>query len=304
MPAVSEQQQKAAGLALAAKRGEIDPKTLTGAAKQMYESMTAKQLEEYAGTKHKGIPEKAAKGKAVTGPTVVQVGEKGKEYALLMPGSVVAPMGKGEKPTMTGGLKAILEQVFKSVPQGAQGGMSTIPLRGGSRSMWRQRSPAPRIERTPGTQGTPMPGYHPRAPIARSPVSGPYKTAETAGQPVPTPGGGAAGGGEVGAAGPNLPVEFMNIPFIRELFGGGGNSLLQQMVGTAEPFGPDVAMPNWQAMNYYDYMKKPGYVQDMLKAIASAFGMPEEQAIEQGRRATGLAYGSPLARGFVPGVRR
>lgn len=58
MPAKSESQQRAAGMALAAKRGEISPSKLKGAAKQMYYSMTAKQLEEFASTKHKGLPEK------------------------------------------------------------------------------------------------------------------------------------------------------------------------------------------------------------------------------------------------------
>lgn len=57
MPARSKAQQKAAGMALAAKRGEIDPETLKGAARQMYLSMTARQLEDYAATPRKGLPE-------------------------------------------------------------------------------------------------------------------------------------------------------------------------------------------------------------------------------------------------------
>ena len=40
MPAQSEEQRKAAGMALAAKRGKLDPKTLQGAAKQMFEGMS------------------------------------------------------------------------------------------------------------------------------------------------------------------------------------------------------------------------------------------------------------------------
>lgn len=60
-PAKSKQQQKAAGMALAAKRGEIDPSKLRGAARQMYESMTATQLKEFAETKRKGLPRKAKK---------------------------------------------------------------------------------------------------------------------------------------------------------------------------------------------------------------------------------------------------
>lgn len=48
MPAKSEKQRKAAGAALAAKRGERDPDTLRGASKQMYESMTEEKLAEMA----------------------------------------------------------------------------------------------------------------------------------------------------------------------------------------------------------------------------------------------------------------
>lgn len=48
MPAVSEEQQRAAGMALAAKRGEIPVSDLKGAAKDMYNSMTEAQLRELA----------------------------------------------------------------------------------------------------------------------------------------------------------------------------------------------------------------------------------------------------------------
>lgn len=58
MPAVSKAQQQAAGAALAAKRGEIPVSKLKGAALDMYNSMTIRQLEEIAGTKTKGLPEK------------------------------------------------------------------------------------------------------------------------------------------------------------------------------------------------------------------------------------------------------
>jgi len=62
-PAKSKQQQRAAGLALAAKRGEIPVSKLKGAAKGMYQSMTATQLKHYAGTPSKGLPAKRKKAK-------------------------------------------------------------------------------------------------------------------------------------------------------------------------------------------------------------------------------------------------
>lgn len=55
---VSINQQQAAGDALGAKRGETDPSELKGAAREMYDSMTEKQLRDFAKTEHKGLPEK------------------------------------------------------------------------------------------------------------------------------------------------------------------------------------------------------------------------------------------------------
>ncbi len=58
MPAKSQAQQKAAGAALAAKRGEMKVSELNGSSKKMYESMSEGELEDFAGTKRKGKPEK------------------------------------------------------------------------------------------------------------------------------------------------------------------------------------------------------------------------------------------------------
>lgn len=58
MPAKSKAQQKAAGAALAAKRGEISKSELKGASKEMYESMTESELEDFASTKRKNLPER------------------------------------------------------------------------------------------------------------------------------------------------------------------------------------------------------------------------------------------------------
>ncbi|WP_323801675.1 DUF3008 family protein [Parasphingorhabdus sp.] len=58
MPAQSKAQQRAAGAALSAKRGETRVGDLKGASKDMYDSMTEKELEDYASTDHDGLPEK------------------------------------------------------------------------------------------------------------------------------------------------------------------------------------------------------------------------------------------------------
>jgi len=57
MPAKSKAQQKAAGAALSAKRGDTPKSELKGASRQMEDSMSEKQLEELAATKRKGKPE-------------------------------------------------------------------------------------------------------------------------------------------------------------------------------------------------------------------------------------------------------
>lgn len=57
MPAKSAAQQKAAGAALSAKRGDTPKNKLKGASRSMAASMTEKQLEELAHTKRKGKPE-------------------------------------------------------------------------------------------------------------------------------------------------------------------------------------------------------------------------------------------------------
>ena len=57
MPAKSEAQQKAAGAALAAKRGEAPKAKLKGASREMLETMTEKELDELATVKRSKLPE-------------------------------------------------------------------------------------------------------------------------------------------------------------------------------------------------------------------------------------------------------
>jgi Protein of unknwon function (DUF3008) len=58
MPAKSKAQQKAAGAALSAKRGETKVRDLKGASNEMHTSMTERELEELASTDRKDLPEK------------------------------------------------------------------------------------------------------------------------------------------------------------------------------------------------------------------------------------------------------
>lgn len=61
MPAKSKAQQRAAGAALAAKRGETSKHDLKEPARSMAESMTEKELEELASTARSGKPEQVEK---------------------------------------------------------------------------------------------------------------------------------------------------------------------------------------------------------------------------------------------------
>ena len=58
MPAKSKAQQKAAGAALSAKRGDTPKSKLKGASRQMEASMSEDELEKFAKTKRKGLPAK------------------------------------------------------------------------------------------------------------------------------------------------------------------------------------------------------------------------------------------------------
>jgi hypothetical protein len=60
MPAKSAAQQKAAGAALSAKRGDTPKSKLKGASRHMAESMSEKELEKFASTRRKGKPEHVA----------------------------------------------------------------------------------------------------------------------------------------------------------------------------------------------------------------------------------------------------
>ncbi len=58
MPAESKAQQKAAGAALSAKRGDTPKSKLKGASKEMYGSMSKDELKDFAETKRKNLPNK------------------------------------------------------------------------------------------------------------------------------------------------------------------------------------------------------------------------------------------------------
>ncbi|MCW3797169.1 DUF3008 family protein [Sphingomonas sp. BN140010] len=56
MPAKSNAQQQAAGIALSVKEGEAPRSSLKGASKSMFESMSEAELKKMASTSRKGKP--------------------------------------------------------------------------------------------------------------------------------------------------------------------------------------------------------------------------------------------------------
>jgi hypothetical protein len=58
VPSRSVKQQKFMGLVLAYKRGEIPASKVSKNVKQVADAMSEKELEKFAGTKHKGLPKK------------------------------------------------------------------------------------------------------------------------------------------------------------------------------------------------------------------------------------------------------
>ena len=57
MKATSKAQQRAAGAAPSAKRGETRVKELQGASREMYDTMSEAELEEMASTSREDLPE-------------------------------------------------------------------------------------------------------------------------------------------------------------------------------------------------------------------------------------------------------
>ena len=56
MPALSKQQQKLFGLALAVKRGDVPKSDVSDEIKDIVKTMPEKDIEKFASTKHKGLP--------------------------------------------------------------------------------------------------------------------------------------------------------------------------------------------------------------------------------------------------------
>jgi hypothetical protein len=57
MPSTSKAQQRLMGMAYALKSGEMDPKDASQEVKDLADSMTLKQLKDFASTKHEGLPD-------------------------------------------------------------------------------------------------------------------------------------------------------------------------------------------------------------------------------------------------------
>ena len=95
MPSTSKSQQRLMGMAYSLKKGEMDPKDASQEVKDLADSMTLKQLKDFASTKHEGLPD------VVEGITAANIGGMG---ATLLPtatqpgsGDVLSGSGDAEE---------------------------------------------------------------------------------------------------------------------------------------------------------------------------------------------------------------
>lgn len=73
--AVSKQQQKIMGLALSVKRGDTPKSKVSKSVKDMAKKMSEKDLEDFASTKHKGLPKKVKKTETKEGGYMDMIGK-------------------------------------------------------------------------------------------------------------------------------------------------------------------------------------------------------------------------------------
>lgn len=70
MPSTSKSQQRLMGMAYAAKKGELDSSKIGPSVRKLMESMSKKQLKDFAKTKHEGLPERKDEDKSNEDPKV------------------------------------------------------------------------------------------------------------------------------------------------------------------------------------------------------------------------------------------
>jgi hypothetical protein len=99
MPALSQKQQKFMGLVLAYKRGEVPASKVSKNVKQVADSMSEKELEKYAGTKHKGLPKKVESVKIPVSELKSMIKKSVKE--VMNPVEKVGPPKTQEEPLLT-----------------------------------------------------------------------------------------------------------------------------------------------------------------------------------------------------------
>ena len=121
MPSVSPEQQRLMGMAYALKKGDMDPKDASEQVKKLADSMTLKQLKDFASTKHSEMKEHVAAsyekfinedyarvhgnpGMNVGGMGPIVVPEVG-PYGTTGSGDVPAPYSKRDKELFKKGKK-------------------------------------------------------------------------------------------------------------------------------------------------------------------------------------------------------
>jgi hypothetical protein len=112
----SEQQQKLFGLALSVKRGTTPRSEVSSAVLKIVDTMTEKQIRDFAKTKHEGIPKKVTKEEAIREELTIRMLAKIIEQSDSMP--IAQPTTKTGSKSIINSKKRLLQQQLNSLNKG------------------------------------------------------------------------------------------------------------------------------------------------------------------------------------------
>lgn len=116
MPSTSKAQQQLMGMAYALKKGDMDPKDASQEVKDLADSMTLKQLKDFASTKHEGLPDYVKEGEDhEVGMAMSQLNAISKAV-----GELLQKIGREEK-DLPGWLQDHISQSYNYIKQANDG---------------------------------------------------------------------------------------------------------------------------------------------------------------------------------------
>ena len=115
----SEQQQKLFGLALSVKRGQTPRSEASSAVLKIVDTMTEKQIRDFAKTKHEGLPKKVTKEEAIREELTIRMLAKIIEQSDSMPNTTQSTTQQNsKKSSIINSKKRLLQQQLNSLNKG------------------------------------------------------------------------------------------------------------------------------------------------------------------------------------------